>query len=73
MTEYLGPAAATKPNTPTINSSAGSTRIHRPQVETIQNHARSNQKKYPKAATANAASFVDTSLVDQLIKEGYYK
>jgi hypothetical protein len=37
-----------------------------------QNDARRIKKNTP-AATANAASFVDTSLVDQLVKEGYYK
>jgi hypothetical protein len=31
------------------------------------------KKTTPKAATANATSFIDTSIVDQLIKEGYYK
>ena len=46
---------------------------HRPQVETIKTTLEAIKKNTPKAATANAASFVDTSLVDQLIKEGYYK
>ncbi len=48
-------------------------RVHRPQIETIKTTLEAIKKNTPKAATANAASFVDTSLVDQLIKEGYYK
>ena len=48
-------------------------RVHRPQVETIKTNLEAIKKNTPKAANANAASFVDTSLVDQLIKEGYYK
>jgi len=31
------------------------------------------KKNTPKAAGANAASYIDTSIVDQLVKEGYYK
>jgi ABC-type nitrate/sulfonate/bicarbonate transport system substrate-binding protein len=46
---------------------------HRPQVDTIKTTLEAIKKNTPKAATANAASFIDTSLVDQLIKEGYYK
>ena len=48
-------------------------RVHRPQIETIKTTLEAIKKNTPKAANANAASFVDTSLVDQLIKEGYYK
>ena len=48
-------------------------RVHRPQVETIKTTLEAIKKNTPKAASANAASFIDTSLVDQLIKEGYYK
>ncbi|MBM4296490.1 MAG: ABC transporter substrate-binding protein [Deltaproteobacteria bacterium] len=48
-------------------------RVHRPQVETIKTTLEAIKKNTPKAASANAAPFVDTSLVDQLIKEGYYK
>jgi ABC-type nitrate/sulfonate/bicarbonate transport system substrate-binding protein len=48
-------------------------RVHRPQVETIKTTLEAIKKNTPKAASANAASFVDTTLVDQLIKEGYYK
>src|SRR5262245_38093335 len=46
---------------------------HRPQVETIKTTLEAIKKNTPKAATANAASFIDTSIVDQLAKEGYYK
>jgi len=48
-------------------------RIPRPQVDTIKTTLEAIKKTTPKAATANAASFIDTSIVDQLIKEGYYK
>ena len=48
-------------------------RVPRPQVETIKTTLEAIKKNTPKAATANAASFIDTSLVDQLVKEGYYK
>jgi NitT/TauT family transport system substrate-binding protein len=47
--------------------------IHRPKIETIKTTLEAIKKNTPKAASANAASFIDTSLVDQLIKEGYYK
>jgi ABC-type nitrate/sulfonate/bicarbonate transport system substrate-binding protein len=46
---------------------------HRPQVDTIKTTLEAIKKNTPKAATANAASFIDTSIVDQLTKEGYYK
>ena len=48
-------------------------RIPRPQVDTIKTTLEAIKKTTPKAATANPASFIDTSIVDQLIKEGYYK
>ena len=46
---------------------------HRPQLDTIKTTLEAIKKNTPKAATANAASFIDTSVVDQLTKEGYYK
>jgi ABC-type nitrate/sulfonate/bicarbonate transport system substrate-binding protein len=46
---------------------------HRPQMETIKTTLEAIKKNTPKAATANAAAFIDSSLVDQLLKEGYYK
>jgi len=48
-------------------------KVHRPQVATIKTTLEAIKKNTPKAATANAASFIDTSIVDQLVKEGYYK
>ena len=48
-------------------------RVHRPQVETIKTTLEAIKKNTPKAASANAAAFIDTSIVDQLLKEGYYK
>jgi hypothetical protein len=47
--------------------------VPRPQVETIKTTLEAIKKTTPKAAGANAASFIDTSLVDQLVKEGFYK
>ena len=73
MTEYLGPAA--RRNRIRLQSVQALDRhaSHRPQVETIKTTLEAIKKNTPKAATANAASFIDTSLVDQLVKEGYYK
>ena len=48
-------------------------RVPRPQVDTIRTTLEAIKKSTPKAATANPASFIDTSIVDQLVKEGYYK
>lgn len=48
-------------------------RVPRPQVETIKTTLEAIKKNTPKAATANAAAFIDSSIVDQLVKEGYYK
>ncbi len=72
MTEYLGrPRAETEyaynQYTHWID------RIPRPRLDTIKTTLEAIKKNTPKAATANAASFIDTSLVDQLVKEGYYK
>ena len=47
--------------------------VPRPKVETIKTTLEAIKKNTPKAATANAAAFIDTSIVDQLVKEGYYK
>jgi ABC-type nitrate/sulfonate/bicarbonate transport system substrate-binding protein len=46
---------------------------HRPRIETIKTTLEAIKKNTPKAATASAASFIDTSIVDQLEKEDYYK
>jgi ABC-type nitrate/sulfonate/bicarbonate transport system substrate-binding protein len=48
-------------------------RVPRPRVDTIRTTLEAIKKNTPKAATANPASFIDTSIVDQLVKEGYYK
>jgi ABC-type nitrate/sulfonate/bicarbonate transport system substrate-binding protein len=48
-------------------------KVHRPQVETIKTTLEAIKKNTPKAANANAAAYIDTSIVDQLVKEGYYK
>ncbi len=72
MTEYLG-----RPRDETEYAYNQYThwtdRIPRPRVDTIKTTLEAIKKNTPKAATANAASFIDTSLVDQLVKEGYYK
>jgi NitT/TauT family transport system substrate-binding protein len=72
MTEYLG-----RPRDETEYAynqyKRWTDRIPRPQVETIRTTLEAIKKSTPKAATANAASFIDTSIVDQLVKEGYYK
>src|SRR5688572_23491976 len=48
-------------------------RVPRPQVDTNKTTLEAIKKNTPKAATANPASFIDASIVDQLVKEGYYK
>jgi NitT/TauT family transport system substrate-binding protein len=45
----------------------------RPRAETIRTTLEAVKKNTPKAASADPASFIDTSIVDQLVKEGYYK
>jgi ABC-type nitrate/sulfonate/bicarbonate transport system substrate-binding protein len=45
----------------------------RPKVDSIKNTLLAISGTTPKAATADPASFVDTSIVDQLLKEGYFK
>ena len=45
----------------------------RPKIETIRTTLDAIKKNTPKAANADPASFIDTSIVDQLIKEGYVK
>ena len=46
---------------------------HRPQLDTVKTTLEALKKNTPKASGANAASFIDASIVDQLVKEGYYK
>src|SRR5438876_10265610 len=45
----------------------------RPKAESIKNTLLSINSTTPKAATADPNSFVDTTIVDQLVKEGYFK
>ena len=45
----------------------------RPKVETLRTTLEAIKKNTPKAANADPASFIDTSIVDQLAKEGYFK
>jgi len=45
----------------------------RPKIETVRTTLEAIKKTTPKAASADPASFIDTSIVDQLIKEGYVK
>ncbi len=45
----------------------------RPTAESIKNTLLAIKSTTPKAAAADAASFVDTTIVDQLVKEGYFK
>jgi NitT/TauT family transport system substrate-binding protein len=45
----------------------------RPKIETIRTTLEAIKKNTPKAANADPASFIDNSIVDQLVKEGYVK
>jgi len=45
----------------------------RPKTESIKNTLLSITGTTPNAAKADPASFIDTSIVDQLVKEGYFK
>ena len=45
----------------------------RPKVDTIRTTLEAIKKNTAKAASADAESFIDFSIVDQLIKEGYFK
>jgi ABC-type nitrate/sulfonate/bicarbonate transport system substrate-binding protein len=44
-----------------------------PKAESIRTTLDAIKQKTPKAASADPASFIDPSLVDQLVKEGYFK
>lgn len=48
-------------------------RSPRPKVETVRTTLEAIKKNTPKAASADPASFIDTSIIDQLIKEGHLK
>lgn len=45
----------------------------RPRVESVRSLLESVKRTTPNAATADPTEFIDTSVVDQLIKEGYFK
>jgi len=45
----------------------------RPRPETIRTTLEAIKKNTPKAASADPGSFIEPSIVDQLIKEGYFK
>lgn len=45
----------------------------RPRAETIRTTLEAIKKNTPQAASANSASFIDVSIIDQLTKEGYFK
>ncbi len=44
-----------------------------PKIETLRTTLEAIKKNTPKAAAADPASFIDTGIVDQLRKEGYFK
>ena len=48
-------------------------RIPRPKAEGIRSTIEAIKKTTPKAAAADPGSFIDSSLIDQLVKEGYIK
>lgn len=48
-------------------------RTPRPKVDGIRTTLDAIKKTTPKAASADPSPFIDTSLVDQLVKEGYFK
>ena len=48
-------------------------RVPRPRAEAIRTTLDAIKKNSPKAATADPVSFIDTTLFDQLQKEGYFK
>ncbi|MEK7210875.1 MAG: ABC transporter substrate-binding protein, partial [Candidatus Binatota bacterium] len=48
-------------------------RIPKPKVEGQRTTLEAIKKTTPKAASADPAPFIDTSLVEQLVKEGYFK
>lgn len=48
-------------------------RIPKPKVEGIRTTLDAIKKSTPKATSADPAAFIDTSLIDELMKEGYFK
>jgi hypothetical protein len=45
----------------------------RPRVETLRTTLEAIKKNTPKAASADPVSFIDTSIIEQLTQEGYFK
>jgi hypothetical protein len=45
----------------------------RPKADSIKNILQAISQTTPAAAKADPAAFIDTSFVDQLLKEGYFK
>ena len=45
----------------------------RPKIETLRTTLEAIKKNTPKAASVDPASFIDTTIVEQLAKEGYFK
>lgn len=48
-------------------------RVPRPKIDGMRTTFDAIKKKTPKAASADPAPFIDASLVEQLVKEGYFK
>jgi ABC-type nitrate/sulfonate/bicarbonate transport system substrate-binding protein len=72
MTEYLGRSREETEYAYNMFKNWGDRNL-RPKVETIRTTLEAIKKNTPKAAGANPASFIDTSIADQLAKEGYLK
>jgi len=72
MTEYLG-----RPRNETEYAydeyKRWADKNHTPRVETIKTTLEAIKNSTPKAGSANPASFIDTSIADQLVKEGFYR
>ena len=45
----------------------------RPKLESIKTTLQAISRTTPAAAKADPASFIDVSIIDQLLKEGYFK
>ena len=48
-------------------------RVPKPKVEGQRTTLEAIKRTTPKAAAADPGSFIDTSLIDQLVKDGYFK
>jgi len=48
-------------------------KIPRPKLESIKTTLQAISRTTPAAAKADPASFIDPSIIDQLLKEGYFK